>query len=76
MIHIDSLRMRLPTGFQHRAQNIAHLVAASVGNAALSGEYRLKHLSTPAIQVSANTTDQEIAHSIVTGIVTGLQEQK
>lgn len=76
MIQIDSLQMRLPAGFQHRAQNIAYLVAASVGEVALSGEHHLKHLSTATIRISGNTTDEEIAHSVVTGIVDGLRVQK
>ncbi len=74
MIHIDSLHMRFPTGFQHRAQNIAHLVTASFGDVTLSGEFHLERLSTPTIQISGDITDREIAHYIVTEIVTGLQE--
>lgn len=76
MIHIDSLHLRLPAGFQHRAQNIAHLVTALLGDVTLSGEYYLERLSTPTILISGNITDREIAHSIVTGIVSGLQEHK
>ena len=76
MIHVDSLHMRLPTGFQHRARNIVHLVTASLGEVALSGEHHLKHLSTATIRISGNTTDKEIAHSIVTGIIDGLRVQK
>ena len=76
MIHIDSLNLRLPTGFQHRAQNITHLVTASLGEVALSGEHHLDHLSTSTIRISRNTTDSEIAHSIVKEIVAGLKEQR
>ena len=76
MIHIDSLHMRLPTGFQHRAQNIAHLVTASLGDVALSGEHHLEHLSTSAIQISGNTTDREIAQSIATKIAAELRDQR
>lgn len=76
MIHIDSLHMRLPTGFQHRAQNIVHLVTASLGDMKVSGEHRLEQLSIPAIQVSGHATDRDIAQSIATKIAAELRDQR
>ncbi len=76
MIHIDSLHMRLPTGFQHRTQNIAHLVTASLGDMKMLGERRLDQLSIPAIQVPGHATDRDIAQSIAAKIAAELRDQR
>lgn len=76
MIHIDSLNLRLPTGFQHRASNITRLITTGLGEVKLSGEYHLDNLSTPMIRVPGNSTDGEIAQSIVTEIVSGLKRPR
>jgi hypothetical protein len=76
MIRVDSLQIRLPAGYQHRARNIAGLVSHSLASSTMSGSFRLDYLSTPAVRINQNSTDGEIAHSIVSGIVASIEARK
>ena len=76
MIHIDSLHMRLPAGYEHRASNIAHLASVSLGDMKVSGEHHLEQLSIPVIQVRGHATDRDIAHSIAKSIAAELRGRR
>lgn len=72
MLHIERMRMQLPTGFEHRASAIARLVGESMAQIHPSESRTLDRLSIGPIRVSPNATDQEIAHSVAERITSML----
>jgi hypothetical protein len=72
MLHIERMRMQLPSGFEHRASTIARLVGESMAEIHLSENRTLDRLSISPVQVSPNATDQEIAHSVAERIASTL----
>ena len=75
MLHIERMRMQLPAGFEHRASTIARLVGESMAELHLSGNRMLERLSIGPIQVSPNSTDQDIAHSVTERIASTLRRE-
>ena len=72
MLHIDRMRMQLPAGYEHRAANIARLLGDEMGNYQATENQTLDRLAIGPMQISANTTDQQIAHSIAERIAAAL----
>ena len=72
MLYIESMRMQLPAGFEHRASSIAHLVGESMGEFHATENRILDKLSIGPVQISANATDQEIANSVARRIISML----
>ena len=72
MLHIERMRMHLPSGFEHRASEIARLVAETLAEIQLTENRTLDRLSISPVQVSQNATDQEIAHSVAERIAATL----
>ena len=68
MLRIESMQMRLPQGFEHRAAAIARLVGDSMAGIETSGNRTLDTLSVGPVQVGPNATDQQIANDIVARI--------
>ena len=75
MLRIDRLRMQLPAGFKHRASSIARLVGESMAGIHPSQNRTLDRLSIGPIQVSPNSTDQDIAHSVTERIASTLRRE-
>ena len=73
MLHIERMRMQLPSGFEHRASTIARLVGESMAEIHLSENRTLDRLSISSVQVSPNATDQEVAHSVADRISSTLE---
>jgi len=73
MIEIERLRMHLPTGFEHRAISIAHLVGKALSKRALSQSQVLDSFSLKPHSISLNSSDSEIASLIVEEIVAAVE---
>jgi len=73
VIHIERMRMQLPAGFEHRASTIARLVGESMAAFRPIENHTLDKLSIGPVQVSPNSTDHEIAHSVAERIALTLR---
>jgi len=74
MLHIERLRMQLPAGFEHRASTIARLVGESMAEIPFSENRTLDRLSVSPVQISPNSTDQEIAQRVAKQIASTIGE--
>ena len=73
MIQIERIRMRLPSGFRHRATSIAGLVGDALTKQPVSQDMSLESVSLTPQKISVNNTDTEIAGLIVKQIVSSLE---
>jgi hypothetical protein len=69
MIQIDRLRMRLPTGFEHRATSIARTVGKVLAKQSVSRQVSIDVVSISAQNINTNTSDDEIAQMIVNQLI-------
>lgn len=74
MLHIERMRMQLPSGFEHRASTIARLVGEAMAEFHPTEKRTLDRLSIRPVQVSQNATDQEIAHVVAEQITSTIGE--
>lgn len=64
----DQLRLVLPSGFEHRADRIARLVAEELGGIPAPANLSLDSLSLPPLEISRGSLDGEIAGRIARSI--------
>ena len=72
MLHIENMRLQLPTGYEHRATFIARMVAESLAEYRPSVNRKLNSLTIGPVQVMPNSSDQQIAQSIAQRITSVL----
>ncbi len=68
MLVIDRLRISLPPGFEHRAENVARLVAAELAASPLAGDRRVDRLEVPAVEIGAGAGDRQVAGQVASAI--------
>lgn len=68
MLSIDTLRLWLPVGFEHRAPIITHLLAHELARLPVSARRAIPMLGPLPLQVSPSATDSEVAARIATAI--------
>lgn len=61
MLTVDRLSLRLPAGFEHRANRIATLVAQQLATTPLSASRAITHLRVGEVEMTASHTDHDIA---------------
>jgi len=67
VLTIDTLRLQLPAGFEHRAERIARLVADVLARADLGlagADLALDRVALPPIAIAGGASDFEIATGI------------
>ena len=65
MIRIDSLRMHLPNGFQHRATTISRIVGDLLATQSTQHSVQLELINITLPPLRAHMPDAEIAQLIV-----------
>ena len=75
MIEIERLRMRLPTGFEHRATSIARMVAEGLAAKHLQPDtaFDAHSVSLRPRKISPYASDREIAGLIVEDLAAAVQ---
>jgi hypothetical protein len=71
VLSIDTLSLRLPAGFEHRAERIGRLLGEALARieAGSPGESLvLERLAVPPVAIAANATDGEVAAGIATSV--------
>ncbi len=72
MLRIEKLSMQLPGAFEHRAADIAHLLAANLSGMSLPANKNIDKLIVPAITVNRQATNAEVAGVIANAILAGI----
>ena len=68
-LNIDRLDLRLPAGYEKRANNIARETARQLSRLPLpSGDHQLASLSPPTLRLAGGETDRVIGRRIAQGI--------
>ena len=73
MLRIDRLRLSLPPGLAHRAENVGRLVADELASLSLSGGCHVESLNIPALEVAAGADDRQVAGQVAGAIHQRLQ---
>ena len=73
MIQIERIRMRLPSGFEHRASSIARRVCDVLAKQPVSRDVSIDSVSIAPQRINANTSDDEIAQLIAKQIMTSYE---
>jgi hypothetical protein len=68
MLSIDSLRLRLPAGFEHRAQRIGRLLGEALARIELGSSAVIEGLALAPIAIAGNATDAEVASGIADAV--------
>ncbi len=68
MLFIERLSLRLPPGYEHRADGILELVAQRLTDVAVDSERRIAQLRVSGVTVAATFTDAEVAGEIARAI--------
>lgn len=69
MIKLERIRMRLPSGFEHRARSITQRVCEVLSMQSVSQDVSIDAVSITPLHVHANTSDDEIAQLIANQII-------
>ena len=72
-IQIDHIRLRLPQGFESRAQTIAHEIGAGLNQQNWSRDIHIDQLSVPPVSISPDEGDSALAQKVVAAIVQGIE---
>lgn len=75
MIHIDNLNLRLPTGFESRANNIAQQTAKYLSQYSLDRSVTLDSLDMPNIVIQGGEANGVIARRIALSIHQSISNQ-
>ena len=68
MISIDSLRIRLPEGFERRAGRIARLVGEELSRLPVARDFKAGVLRIGEVRVAHHQTDRRVAAAIAAAI--------
>ena len=72
MLTIDQLSLRLPAGYQHRADGIVNLVAKRLADIAVDADLRVDRIHLSDVTVAPTATDADVATEIAHSIQRGL----
>jgi hypothetical protein len=75
MLHIDRIRIHLPSGYEHRAALIASMVGDSLAGYQPAESRQLDTLTIGPMQVMEHSTDIEIASKISQQIKKALERR-
>ena len=65
MLTIDTLRLQLPAGFEHRAERIGRLLGDALARIDTgAGDIMLDQLAVPPIQLATGASDADVARTI------------
>jgi hypothetical protein len=68
MLFIERFSLRLPPGYEHRADGISELVAQRLADVTVDGECRIAQLRVSGVTVAPTSTDAEVAGEIARAI--------
>jgi len=68
-IEISRLNLRLPQGFESRADTIAHRIGAELDKRNWSRDVRMDHLKLPPVSVSPHEGDGAVARKVADAIL-------
>jgi hypothetical protein len=68
VLTIDTLRIQLPAGFEHRAERIGRLVGEALARIEPAASRALDRLALPAIAIAPTASDAEIAAGIADSV--------
>lgn len=72
-INIEKITLRLPDGFQQRAQNISSLIAGHLGEMSFSKSHDVAAMCLPTLHVNQGESDSAIAQRVSKAIVGQLE---
>ena len=72
-INIEKITLRLPDGFQQRAQNISSLIAGYLGEMSFSKSHDVATMRLPTLQVNQRESDSAIAQRVSKAIAGQLE---
>ena len=64
MLTIDTLRLQLPAGFEHRAERIGRLLGDALAQIDAGAGLALDRLALPPIQLAPGASDADVARTI------------
>jgi hypothetical protein len=64
VLTIDTLRLQLPAGFEHRAERIGRLLGDALAQIDAGADLALDRLALPPIQVAPGASDADVARTI------------
>jgi len=73
MIKIDRLSLRLPQGFESRANAIAHRIATGLERHQPGASADIDRLETPPVSVFPHEGDEAVAQKAVAAILNGIE---
>ena len=73
MWSIDSLRLDLPPGYEHRAQTIAARLLRELESLSVTTDLRLETLKLPPLEIDPAAGDGEIAWRIAKAVRAGVE---
>jgi len=76
MLHINRMRIQLPSGYEHRSSTITRLIGKSLENFQPTENRTFDHLSIGPLQVALDATDQEIASSVIERITSLIRKER
>jgi len=68
MIRIDRLNLKLPAGFEGRAQDIVQRIGVELARYPVSQSEQYEHIALKQLHVDANTSNQHVAMSVASQI--------
>ncbi|MCL2875448.1 MAG: hypothetical protein FWF12_03960 [Betaproteobacteria bacterium] len=75
-IEIGHLSLRLPQGFESRANTIAHQIGTGLDQQNWSRDIHIDHLSVPSVSVSPHEGDSAVAQKVVAAILQGIEGRR
>jgi len=75
-IKIDRLSLRLPQGFESRADTISHQIGAELSRQHWQQSISMDRLQLPPVEVSPHEGDDAVAQKVVAAIVQGIEGRR
>ncbi|MDR2208467.1 MAG: hypothetical protein LBE22_05790 [Azoarcus sp.] len=75
-IKIDRLSLRLPQGFESRANAIAHQIGAEMNRHHWHQNLSIDHLQLPPVSVSPQEGDNAVAQKVVAAILQKIEGRR
>ena len=76
IIEIGHLSLRLPRGFESRANTIAHRISKGLGQQNWHRDIHMDHLRLPPLSISPHEGDNAIAQKVVAAILEGIERRQ
>ncbi|MCL2643844.1 MAG: hypothetical protein FWD51_00080 [Betaproteobacteria bacterium] len=75
-VKIDHLSLRLPQGFESRADSIARQIGAGLNQQNWCRDFHIDHLKLPPVSVSPHEGDSAIAQKVVAAILRRIEGRR